>query len=783
MRLCGAGLICIALFAALAPSGASARLFPHPRVTPMVSVIAVRIIPVVRAAAVLHALYPHAQIRIDRHANALVVLAPAAQVQAMRTVVQGIDVKNPSRPQVQVIQLHAVPAASLVGRLRGLFPGTQIEASTRTSLLIRAAPLAMEQIKALIASLDQVTATPMPTAMPVTPVRIAHANAKVVARALVHELGHLRASVSGATILLEGPADVVAKATTLAQALDVRPADATYTQLYRLENVDARSVGALIARSYPTVHVHVDESLNALSIRATAVQQAAIAAAIAQLDASQAPGAGGGPALDSANIAVVRLNEAIPGQNGAPSTTASDIATAVTQLLGQMAPDLRIAVPANSAEILLAGSPMSIRLAKALIAKLDRPQPLVVLDTEVVEVDESVARNVGLELPSAALSTTFSEISPPTDPTTGLPGRLIRLQPVTRTPLQLTAVLNLLIQQGNARVLADPRITTLSGHTATIRAGDTLAILTQAGGGVGTPVTQQLQTFNTGVTLDITPMVGADGTITVLLHPVVNSLSGVLNGVPQISTRDTQTTVALRNNQTLVIGGLIQDERQRTVSKIPFLGDLPLIGKLFDNSSFNDTRNELIIVVTPHIVGEGKTPVPQALLPIPTPQPLPTLPPGTVLPIPSSARPRPWPTPGAPQLFTPVPSASPEPVPTPTAFVNANVFTYGSAPVNAYARSSAPPQIFYVRFDPTILRSGVPVQISVLTTTNVQRVTVGYPGYLTTLSQVGPGKWQAAYSFNAAGLSSAQNNTLLTLSAYRADGVAASVQIPVSLAP
>ena len=75
--------------------------------------------------------------------------------------------------------------------------------------------------------------------------------------------------------------------------------------------------------------------------------------------------------------------------------------------------------------------------------------------------------------------------------------------------------------------------------------------------------------------------------------------------VPQISTRDTQTTVALRENQTLVIGGLIQDNTQRTESKVPLLGDLPLVGRLFRDETLNGVSNELIITVTPHVVTPG----------------------------------------------------------------------------------------------------------------------------------------------------------------------------------
>jgi general secretion pathway protein D len=192
-------------------------------------------------------------------------------------------------------------------------------------------------------------------------------------------------------------------------------------------------------------------------------------------------------------------------------------------------------------------------------------------------------------------------------------------------------------------VLADPRITTISGRTATIRAGDNIAILTTTGGGTGTVATTQLQTFQTGVTLDITPVVNAGNFITVALHPTVNSLAGISNGIPQIATRDTQTTVAMREDETLVIGGLIQDTTTRFDTKIPLLGDLPLVGRAFRNQTLNRSRNELIITVTPHIISPGA----QNVLPGPplpaftTPAPLPTLPPGTALPPPTRTSPPP----------------------------------------------------------------------------------------------------------------------------------------------
>ena len=480
---------------------------------------------------------------------------------------------------------------------------------------------------------------------------------------------------------------------------------------------------------------------------------------------------------------LVTLSAAVPGLAQSPSTTANDIAQSVTQALQPSTPDLRIVVIPNTSQLILSGSPQSIRTAKELIAKIDRTPPLVVLDTEILELDESDAKNLGLLLPQAVVSTTFSEIGPPPN-AQGTVQQFLRGQAVSRSPLQLNAQLNVLIQNGSARVLADPRITTLSGRTATIRDGDTIGILTTTGGGVGTVTTTQLQTFQTGVTLDITPIVTNAGEINVSLHPIVNSLSGIVNGVPQISTRDTQTTVHLLDNETLVIGGLIQENSARTDNKVPLLGDLPAVGGLFRNSQINSTRNELIIVVTPHIIKQGTPQVIPGppLLAIPTPQPLPTLPPGTMLPAPSGVQAR-------STTVTPA-SPTPSPVGSPTPQVSNNAtpvrageaFIYGQIPTNPTDKPTDPIQLYYARFGPTLVHDGVPITVSAVTTANAQRVFLSYQQFVVQLTKV-DSQWQATATLPHGLAQPGQTSLQLTLTATRADGFSASIGIPITLAP
>jgi general secretion pathway protein D len=755
---------------------------PQPKPSPIAAVIQVTVIPATRAASVVHQLFPNIRVQVDEHANAIVVYGSPDEIQSARSVVTGIDVKNPTLPTIDVIQVHIMKPQDVVTRVAPLFPSATLTVASKSAVLLKATPLDGAQIKALISSLDAPpVATPAPTSAPIEAVVVKNARPNNVARAVAQQVHDVRISVSGGTLLITGDPQAVAQAKILIAQLDIPPYGSRYTDVYHLKNVDAASVGDLIHRTYPYAVVTVDKDLNAISVSATAGEHDRIAAGIAQLDGAGAGNSqGGGAAYGPSNEEVIHVHAMIPNATGA-STSAQDMATAVTQALGQMATGLHLTVPANSDEIILTGDPTSVRLAKELIEKLDVVPRQVVLDTEVLEVDESTADNVGLLLPNAVLSTTFSEVQPTPD-AYGNPGRINGLQPITRTALSLTAELNLQIQKGHGRVLADPRILALSGHTASIRAGDTLAILTTTGGGVGTPVTQQLQTFNTGVTLDITPQVTPDGDVIVALHPVVNSLEGISSaGIPEISTRDTQTVVHLQDNQTLIIGGLIQVADTRTISQIPILGQIPIIGKLFTNNNVNIQNNELVIVVTPHILKDGEqAPRPDASMGIPTPAPLPTLPPSTMLPTvhPTALPSTPLP---APVLYTPLPSMSPQPLPTPSAFAASNKFEYGTAPQNNYAGPQDSPQIFYARLQPTVFSATMNIAVDAVTTSNITAVTIGTPGRTVPLSQVGPGKWSVVFPASQLSLSSAQQTTFLTLSASRSDGIAATIQIPVSL--
>ena len=447
-----------ALATTLAPLGATwsrvnrvvvVTLRPAPQPNPSVSpyppvVLPVQIVGAARAASILRGLYPRDRISVDARANAIVVVAAPADVAAMRSVLEGIDVRDPERAITEAVQLRTADPAAVALQLRRIYPQSHITSAPNHTLLIEAKPADVAQIKTLIAAIDTPAATPAPSTAPVDAVRVTRAAPRDVARAIVNQFHGVRASVAGQSVVLGGAPDEVAKAKALIALIDQPAAGVRYTQVYRLRFVDARSVAALLTRSFADAQVSVDTELNALSVLATPAEQQRIADALAQLDASgaAAPPAGGPPVQQPGSAEpggggyeVISLRAAAPGLNGAPSSSASDIATTVTQALQGQVSDLRITVPPNGTQLVLTGSPVSIRLAKGLIDQLDVEQKLVVLDTEILEVDENAAKNLGLSFSAPVLSTTLSETTP-NSPDGGTPPPFLALQPFTRSPIR-----------------------------------------------------------------------------------------------------------------------------------------------------------------------------------------------------------------------------------------------------------------------------------------------------------------------------------------------------------
>ena len=177
------------------------------------------------------------------------------------------------------------------------------------------------------------------------------------------------------------------------------------------------------------------------------------------------------------------------------------------------------------------------------------------------------------------------------------------LDPKTVQPsFSFQAALYAQVQKGEGRIVSRPRIAAQSGSTAKIITGDALPILTSITLSGVNGVSQQVQYVNVGVTLQIAPRVSPDGYVSSHIYGVVSSVTGYSQGYPTISQREAETSASVRDGETFVIGGLTQENSLSTKSKVPILGDIPLVGQAFKNQRSTRSKTELYIVITPRIV-------------------------------------------------------------------------------------------------------------------------------------------------------------------------------------
>jgi pilus assembly protein CpaC len=256
-----------------------------------------------------------------------------------------------------------------------------------------------------------------------------------------------------------------------------------------------------------------------------------------------------------------------------------------------------------------------------VVNRLSTATPLQVnLRVRIAEVNRSVVKQIGINLLSRDTTDGFqfgvaqgaagTFGSPATDDVAAIPKAFNALAGGTTLGaagrlfgLDLIGTLDLAAKDGLVTILAEPNLTALSGETASFLAGGEFPVpISQSLGAVTIEYKQY------GVGLAFTPIVLADGRISMRVRPEVSELSNEgsirLNGfnVPALTTRRAETTVELGSGQSFMIAGLLRDAHTNDVSKAPFLGDLPILGALFRSTSFRRAETELVIIVTPYLV-------------------------------------------------------------------------------------------------------------------------------------------------------------------------------------
>ncbi|PIW73880.1 MAG: hypothetical protein CO004_03605, partial [bacterium (Candidatus Ratteibacteria) CG_4_8_14_3_um_filter_41_36] len=174
---------------------------------------------------------------------------------------------------------------------------------------------------------------------------------------------------------------------------------------------------------------------------------------------------------------------------------------------------------------------------------------------------------------------------------------------------QFATIIEALETKTDTKILSNPRIATINNQEAIIKVGkSTPVLITTASEGVAF---QSVQYIETGVTLTVTPQITPDDNVTLKIHPVVSDSLGIgPGGAPILATSEATTTVLVKSGQTVVIGGLLKETKPVTTTKVPILGDIPIIGWLFrkKTTGTGEEKRDLMIFITPRVVKQLENP-------------------------------------------------------------------------------------------------------------------------------------------------------------------------------
>ncbi len=292
---------------------------------------------------------------------------------------------------------------------------------------------------------------------------------------------------------------------------------------------------------------------------------------------------------------------------------AKDVQVAIKNLADQ------VQIDPGSNRMIIVTSPRVIAEIRDIVKTLDVPARQVMLEARIVEVSTDATKKLGIDWEAlssrgflfvegnydSSISTSGLKAFPNTPGTADI----FKFHNFSREAQLFQVTLDLLIRDGNARVLANPKIATLNGREASILIGTRIPYTVSStvfANGAAAP-TQTIQREEVGIKLHITPLINADGYITTTINPEVSSVigfQGVNADLPVVATRQASTTVRLKDGNSVIIGGLLSEEKTNTVARVPFLGSIPVIGYLFQHQSITTTKKDLVIEVTPRILAE-----------------------------------------------------------------------------------------------------------------------------------------------------------------------------------
>ncbi|MCM8768120.1 MAG: type II secretion system secretin GspD [Candidatus Omnitrophica bacterium] len=294
------------------------------------------------------------------------------------------------------------------------------------------------------------------------------------------------------------------------------------------------------------------------------------------------------------------------GRTTSPSLSTTGLSPTATQTAAGLAGQVYVVANEDTNSLMVMTATKNFDTVKEIIDQLDRPVPQVLIKVLIAEVTTEKSLDLGAEFSVLNLTATGHGMEAAT--TFGKPaeGGLV----ISVLQKDLAATLAALQKLGKLDVLSRPYILSSDNQAASITVGQRVPFITN------TRTTETGQTINTiqyqdiGIILRVTPHINPDGLVILDVNPEISALTGTTVPIsetvkaPVFAKRSATSRVAIRDGQTIVIGGLMEDKQTEDTKKVPGFGDIPLLKYFFRRSTTEGTKTELLIFLTPHVAAQ-----------------------------------------------------------------------------------------------------------------------------------------------------------------------------------
>lgn len=270
----------------------------------------------------------------------------------------------------------------------------------------------------------------------------------------------------------------------------------------------------------------------------------------------------------------------------------------------------------ESNAIVVMGPADELDYISKLVKELDKEKGQVYVQARIIEVNDELINNIGVQYGifggtsgNNGLATFSSNLNGGDKSLITNVTNIIGLNiPDITSGLALGASLNLLKQNGALDIVSEPSILAVNNKESSIYVGEKISIQTSSSVTDGGTERRSYQREDVGLTLKVKPRISSESKVTLEISTLLEGIktTQTTSGNPDTLKKEIKTTAILNNGESVIIGGLIENKNESTIQKVPFLGDIPLVGALFTNDSNTVNKKNLVVIITPYMIPKAK---------------------------------------------------------------------------------------------------------------------------------------------------------------------------------